>query len=234
LFWRHRLNADDEGASWQIPYADLVTLLLAVFVLIATMSELRAGTRFDAVRGGLRMALGFGPGPAAASQPAIEVTPSLAERLRLAGVRDLEMVEDAIASGREARYDVLSDPERVIVRMARADVFAPGSGQLGQAAEHTLQTVGRCLAGGQTRLEVCAYAGRDEAAPDGDLKAATDLPYARALACASVLTRVGVSPARLRVTAIPAGADTGRDLEKGLDIIIRAAPVPRVSPRKSS
>ena len=50
MFWLKRMKrGDDDGWSWALPYGDLMCLLLAVFVMIAAMSELRAGERFDAV-----------------------------------------------------------------------------------------------------------------------------------------------------------------------------------------
>ena len=50
MFWLRRFKNEDEGGSWLLAYGDLMSLLLAVFVMVAAMSELRGGSRFRMVR----------------------------------------------------------------------------------------------------------------------------------------------------------------------------------------
>ena len=59
MFWLKRLKGHESRWQWALPYGDLMSLLLAVFVMIAAMSELRAGGRFEDVAGGVRSAFGF-------------------------------------------------------------------------------------------------------------------------------------------------------------------------------
>ena len=59
MFWLKRLKANESRGQWALPYGDLMSLLLAVFVMIAAMSELRVDGRFQDIAIGVRSAFGF-------------------------------------------------------------------------------------------------------------------------------------------------------------------------------
>lgn len=239
--WRRRTEVEEDASSWQVPYADLMTLLLAVFVLIASVSDVRPGKRFEAVSSGLRRALGFGRGSettVVAAAGSVQAVVSMGQRLEQAGVRELRKTDEAVATGREARYEVNSDGDAVIVRLDGADAFDPGSWRLTSAADRTVDTIGRCLAAGRTWIEIRGRAEAGETQADSEPRAVLELPYQRATAVLAVLSRAGVAASRVSVNIGP-GATTvrgplgaGRDVE----IIIHAVPATAVdaSPRKSS
>ena len=59
MFWIKRLKSDESRWQWALPYGDLMSLLLAVFVMIAAMSEMRVDDRFQETASSVRSAFGF-------------------------------------------------------------------------------------------------------------------------------------------------------------------------------
>jgi flagellar motor protein MotB len=233
-FWQRRVSAEDDASSWQVPYADLMTLLLAVFVLISAMSELRPGKRFDAVRGGLRSALGCGTQADLATTAAVagkRGMPTLAQRLEQAGVRELRKVDEAIAAGEEVRYEVISDHGRVIICLDGADAFPAGSWHLTGAAERTIESIGRSLAGGEAWIQIQGHAAPGEVQGDAGMRSALDIPYQRAMAAFEVLGRAGVATSRISVSLGPAATVPRGPLGAGrnLEIVVHAVPATAVN-----
>ncbi len=229
MFWTRRLDGPDDE-SWALPFGDLMSLLLAVFVMIAAMSELRAGAKFDSVRVAVRGAFGFQdpvvePDPAAEPQRA-EAAPGLLAGLEAAGlaggpteVRLLGENDELLAP---CRVESLGD--RLVLRLQGEPVFSPGDAALTSRGRQAVRRLGILLAEGSNRLEVCGQVGTSEAAGQvaGDR---ADLAHRRARAAAEVLTAAGVSQGRIRVSSWIAGGPPegeGTAAGGGLEIVAYA------------
>ncbi|MBI4581067.1 MAG: OmpA family protein [Planctomycetes bacterium] len=193
----------DTDSSWMLPYGDLMTLLVAVFVMIAAMSDLRPGERFRRVSGGVRRALGFTSTDAAAAQAGAQVRrpPTLLERLERAGFAGQSRVhllgpDDEVL----APCDVLVDGEALTVRIAGPASFAPYRAGLEPAAGRALRRIAEFLADGSSRIEIRGRAGGGPLPAEAPFRDVMDLSYARARAVADALAGCGVDRGRLVLT----------------------------------
>lgn len=218
LFWSKRLKARADDSSWAVPFGDLMTLLLAVFVMIAGMSELRAGRRYSKVEASIKGAFGARPAPSRRSAVTLHRL-TLLERLeqglpsttrvRLAGVTD-ELLPPCEISG---------DEDTIIIRVAAEHAFLGPTGVPAPRTRKLLAVIADYLREGQARLEVRGY-GPDGTLPPGlPYLDALDVAAERARTTSRELTRSGVAASRLAsvARAEPAGG-------RGFEIVVHASP----------
>jgi chemotaxis protein MotB len=233
MFWVQRLKDEQPSSGWELPYADLVTLLLAVFVLIASMSELRPSARYASVSGSMRGALGFG-----AVEPAspVELRPSvpktLAQRLRAVGLSGAAVKE--IDSDVLNACDVVEEADGVLIRVAGPACFDKLSARLKPAGESALTVLAGALAGGQARVEVRGHSGDGPVPADVHFRDGLDLSYQRARAVAEALSSAGVDAGRLEVIACGdndplagGGPESVPGANRRVEIIVRAVKAAR-------
>lgn len=202
MFWLKRLKEENDESSWALAYGDLMSLLLAVFVMIAAMSELRAGRRFDEVRDGVRGAFGFS-GMAAHAEllPGAGRSLSLVERLAAAGLESgtthgSELTDDALAP-----CDIVLQEDRLILRIAGSAAYEAHSARLLPTGRRALARLAEYLVAGQAILEIRGHGGDGPVPAEAPFRDALDLSYERARQVASVLIEMGLDPARLELTA---------------------------------
>lgn len=219
-------KTDESDAQWVLPFADLMTLLLVIFVTLAAMGDLRPGRRFQEVSGGVRAALGF----ASAESPDLSKLltasrqPSLVERLEGAGLTGRAVAQLTNGSGeRLAPCEMLTERDQVTLRIPGDSAFDRFGAALRPEAERLLVALAALLNegylnAGRTRIEIRGYAG-DGALPDTvSFRDAWDLSYERAKVAADTLVRAGVARSRITVAAMgernpastPAFRDDGR------------------------
>ena len=234
MFWLKRMKkAESRASSWVLPYGDLMSLLLAVFVMIAAMSELRAGARFDTVGAAVRSAFGFSPGGeteagfgTADSQRRLSLIEQLEQAgLRRAGTGRFRASDEDLLGP----CDVVTEPDRLIIRVAGPVSFEAFSARLKPRARRVTAQIAEYLIGGQAWLEVRGHNGDGPVPPDVPFRDGLDLSYARARAVADELSSAGVSRDRLHITACgdndPLAAGPGT-VDKGanrrIEIIVHA------------
>lgn len=198
VFWVKRLKSSEGEHSWAVPYSDLVTLLLAVFVLLVSMSEIKAGRKFDRISGAVRGAFGFAM--AAEPTPVPKPTPTLLDRLEQAGVVGNSRVQlGGDTDELLAPCDVLVGPDRMMIRIGGAIAFDDWSAVLRPAAERAVNRLGTLMADGRSRLEIRGHAGDGPMPMGAPFRDAMDLSYHRARSVAQVLESAGMDSRRLVV-----------------------------------
>jgi chemotaxis protein MotB len=205
MFWVKRLKeSSDTDSSWLLSYGDLVTLLLAIFVMISSMSDLRPSDRFAHVRNGMRLAFGFAAsGTAVVPTAASRQPPTLLQRLEQAGFAarsNVQLVgpDDEIL----APCDVLAGADgQVTLRIAGHACFSPASAALAPVARKALERLVVFLADGTSRIEIRGHADEGSLPPAALFRDGLDLSYARARAVAETLTRGGLDARRVFITA---------------------------------
>lgn len=218
LFWSKRLKARTDDSSWAVPFGDLMTLLLAVFVMIAGMSELRAGRRYSKVEASIKGAFGAHPAPARQS-PATLHRLTLLERLEqglpsTANVRLRDVTEEPLPP-----CEVVGDEDTIIIRVAAEDAFLGPTGVLAPRTRKLLAVIADYLQEGQARLEVRGY-GPDGTLPPGlSYLDPLDVAAERARMASRELSRSGVAASRLASVARAESAG-GR----GFEIVVHASP----------
>lgn len=207
MFWAKRFKEADGGdAAWSIAYGDLMSLLLAVFVMIAAMSQLRADRRFGKVRQAVQGAFGFAfreapeANSAPASAPARPLT--LVDRLEQAGFTR-RSAGHLVGPDNEllAPCDVIIDGDTVMIRLAGHVCFAKYSAALEPGAMQAVARLAELLADGHARIEVRGHAGDGMLPPSAAFQDSMDLSYARGRLAAAVLLQSGVDASRICVTA---------------------------------
>ena len=234
MFWIKRLRAADNGSSWALPYGDLMSLLLVIFVMIATMSELHAGERFDAVSRAVRCAFGFGQAQSQslAHQPRL----TLLERLEQAGLSTSTTVwlgeadhSTAVVDANSVQVEVVFDHDCLYLRMDSGVLFESFSAVMRPAGERCIVRLARLLVDGENVIEILARSGRRPVPEVTSFRDGFDLSYTRARAVADMMRSGGVSFDRLRVTlghdGPPSEGKSNRlsqDLGGRIEIIVHA------------
>jgi chemotaxis protein MotB len=205
MFWTQRLKdaGSDTDDPWVLSYGDLMSLLLVIFVMIAAMSELRAGDRFGRISSGVRQAFGFAAPAAANANAAGYRPPTLLERLEQAGFRRESTVQ-LIGPDDEklAPVDVIVAEKSITLRIAGHSAFARHSAAIEPAGRGALERLAGYMARGKGRIEVRGHAGDGLLPADVPFRDGMDLSYARARAVADVLVQRGVASERLVIAAL--------------------------------
>ncbi|GMU25050.1 MAG: hypothetical protein AMXMBFR13_51210 [Phycisphaerae bacterium] len=235
MFWTRRLRGDGEPASWAVPYGDLMSLLLAVFVMIAAMSELRGGRRFERVESAVRSAFGFVPSePRLALQHQSNPAPTLLERLEDVGLSGESTVRLAGPRGDVLpACQVRSEREHLIIHFPEAELFEDRTAALGSRGQRLISRLGEVLRDGKLPLQIQAFSAAADNRPGVPFEDGLDLAYERTRAMAHGLLQAGVARDRLLLTV---RADAAPDLKRdpgttrsGISIVVHAG-VPGVLP----
>jgi chemotaxis protein MotB len=203
FFWANADGDDANQSGWALPFADLMTLLLAVFVMIAAMSELRKGGRFSVIGNAVRGEFGFKvPDELASGLREAPPRASLIERLEKAGIKARPGTPAGAAdSDLAACCDVVAEKDRVVIQLAGAVAFDRFDAALSSRGQQALARIAQFLADGQARLEIRGHAGDGRLPEGGSFRDPVDLSYARARTAANALIGSGVVAGRIYITA---------------------------------
>jgi chemotaxis protein MotB len=189
-------DSSDSAPAWMVSYGDLMSLLLTLFVMLVSMSEIRQNDKFQGVADSLHEQFSLNQ----------SATGGLPGDLK---PRNAPLAVLAVA-GREARRRVMQTPSRKVLpqddrqssprivaasqatTMAATIAFAPLTSELSAEAVDQLQEIAESIAGMPHSIEV-----RGLADPSGDL----DLAWQRARATARhLIDEHGIEPERVRIT----------------------------------
>ncbi|MGQ9649214.1 MAG: OmpA/MotB family protein [Phycisphaerae bacterium] len=229
LFWTRAETDEAAGSSWLLPFGDMMSLLLAVFVMIAAMSELRRDDRFDKVGSAVRSGFGFSTGGSptrAKDSPPWSST--FVERLEKAGVISSGLQgTGAVDLELAACCQVTTSTDRIVVRVDGAAAFERFGAQLTPKTRQLFGRIAEALADGQTHLEIRGHAGDGLLPPHAGFRDAMDLSYARARAVADLLIESGIASGRILITAcgdralpLMEGQENDPALRPGIEIIV--------------
>jgi chemotaxis protein MotB len=224
---------------WLVTYADMVTLLLAVFIVLYALSDtnVRKFTAFaqsvsaafstDVFQGNQAVTITTG----ADSAPSVGTFDSGSGAIS----SDFKAVNASISDyvigkGLDGQVSVDQVPEGIAIRIKDALLFQPGRAALDAGSSEVLQRISGTLQGYPNHIRI--EGNTDDVAPTGPFY--TDnwhLSTARALAVLDVLVQAGIDPARLAATGRaqfnPLGANTSeanRATNRRVDILILYPP----------
>jgi chemotaxis protein MotB len=224
MFWVKQLKSEEQGTAWELSYADLMSLLMAVFMMTTAMGELRNGRKFGSISQGVRNAFGFAGGAAASVGPG---EMSFVERLRRAGLQSDNVLARETDGEVLSPCDINFENDEVIIRVAGSASFNPESPRLKPVGQRALLRISQFLVAGQNEIEI---RGRSETVSPGSERDELELSYQRARAVADLLTRSGINRNRLRLTASGNGqeardsAATGDDRDRAIEIVLHSIP----------
>ena len=204
--------------EWVVTYGDMMSLLLCLFILLASMSEIRNKEQFQAILEALRRQFGYEraktsmiPGP----------SPPLNTTMKLAILA---------ATGRARRLDTMNGGDRIrapVGDFARVQQirrtgdrtlggrirFEETSAQIDQDNLQRLEEIARFLQGKPQKIEIRGHTTSRPLPADSPFKDHWQLAYERCIQTKEALVRLGINPKRLVLTVV---ADN-EPLEKGED-----------------
>jgi flagellar motor protein MotB len=236
LFWLRRFKIGEHGPDWWLPYGDLMSLLLAVFIMIAAMGELDNGPRFAEVASGMQNAFGFSAMQKAQREraQALGAPLSLLERLEKVDRREWVSLHMRDGTGRPVvPCELHSRPGRLALRLPEQACFKPGSKTATPEARRLFALLADDLKDGRAILEIRTGMNR-ASCPDGMmLRDGCDLAYERARTCAQALIRGGVEEGRLRLRVSgPIRTDAGSTPGSKRGALASTTSDPEINPPK--
>jgi chemotaxis protein MotB len=201
-------GGDDGGKErWLISYADFITLLMVMFVVLYSMSQIDV-KKYKLLAAGLRIA--FSGGPEAIVDPQINQGGALSDEEEAAPIvipgipkRDLDAVEvageltDMLASSElGGMVSVQNNLEGVLISVSEKILFIQGTAELQPDAYPVLDAVLKMIKQLDNDVKIIGYT--DDTQPDGEVYEDNwELSTARALKIVHYFQAAGVEPARL-------------------------------------
>lgn len=190
--------ATESVPIWFITYADMVTLLLAMFVILTSMSKVQED-KFHQVMDSVQQYLGYEKGDAA--EPGDAVSGSLYESIRRVAIEvGSPIAEGAPVNstlGQYLRVETIDEGYKMTV--GGKVLFDEGSAQLKPSAFEPLDRLAEIVRGYRNKLEIRGHTGIEalpQKSPYADL---FDLAYFRAKAVKDYLASVGIDSKRMRI-----------------------------------
>lgn len=186
---KKKVEEAKEGAPlWCIVYADLMTQLMAFFVMLFAMGEIKAD-KGRTIAESIRLAL---------NQRRLDGG-AMGVRATT-GVARVEGAVPTAVEGSEIRVVSTSSEGRMVV-IGGSTLFERGSAQLLPRSRRVLGEVADIVKGYRNRLEVRGHASQGELAPGSPFADEWELSWHRAKAVADFLSQVGgIDEKRLRIT----------------------------------
>jgi len=233
---------------WLVSYADFITLLFAVFVVLYAMGQVDK-IKAEQVMESVRQAFGIVP-PTANSGLRRGRTADL-RRLTIAGphgaakesgagggklqINDLLLLKDLLDEntkkdglGANTRLEI--NPQGLVVNMQAASLFAPGAATLQKEAYPLLDIIAQTISNNTRPIAIGGYT---DASPidTGSFKSNWELSSARALAVLHYLIdRHGFDPALLSATGHASNnpvadnaTEQGRRVNRRVELVIQAS-----------
>jgi chemotaxis protein MotB len=209
----------DESEDWMTTFADMTTLLLAFFVLLASISKVDV-VLFEQVKAG--MAEGIG-------RRKVE-TPVESLKEDVAEVVKSLKVEDKVGIG--------TDNQGVTLEFAAGSFFAPGSAQFNEEAEPILSKLAATIGADRYTGFQIEVQGHTDDTPINtpQFPSNWELSAARASSVIRYFLEVGIDPARMKAIGfadtspkVPNRGPTGEPIEANQEINRRV--VVRIYPR---
>lgn len=186
--------------DWLLSYADMITLVMAFFVLLVSMSKIDL-SKYEEVQAGMARDIGNRD----VTKPLQDLSTELRGKVAGAGV------EDSVDIGRDDRG--------VVLNLASGGMFKPSSAEILPAIRPLLKDIAETL--GQKRftgyqIEIQGHTD-DTPVHTPQFASNWELSSARALATLKVLNELGIDTARMKTAAfadnaprVPNHSDTGQ------------------------
>lgn len=220
---------------WLVTYADMVTLLLAVFIVLYALSDTNV-RKFTAFAQSVSAAFStdvFRGTQAVTITNGEDVEPSVGNFDSGAGVvsNDFKTVNASVSDyiigrGLDGTVSVDQVPDGFAIRIKDALLFQPGRTALEPRSTEVLQWIASTIAGYPNRIRI--EGNTDDIPPAGPLYADNwELSTARALAVLHVLVQAGIDPARLAAAGraefnplVPNTSEADRATNRRVDLLI--------------
>ena len=203
---KHQPEEHGESAPlWIVSFADLVTLLMSFFVILACANPKESGVGSDP---------GLEEIAAAVRAAFSDMSPEALDKIKpttkfedlLKQLKALARQYDPNRKGDSKEEGIYGDQFRVRrirdgmeITMGGPVFFEPFSAQVNPAALTAVQEIGKMLKGHRNMIEVRGHAGDEPRPADWTFKDAIELSHQRALNVADELIKLGTNPKVIRI-----------------------------------
>ncbi len=233
---RKKHEEHENHERWAIPYGDLVTLLLAFFVVMYSISVVNEG-KYRVVSDSLNAAFRGEPttvvpiqiGQAAATTLAAPIV-QLPNDMKLMAMRQLtEQAENAMAPLiMQGLVDVTSEGGKLSIAVRSDILFASGSAVLSAEAQPVIRLLGQVLRDFPVNIRIEGHTDNVPVA-GGQYQSNWELSAARAVSVVHMLVADGVAPVRLAAVgfgefhpALPNSTVDGRNANRRVVLAVEA------------
>ena len=227
LRWRDSEPEGDSGAQrdrWLISFADLMTLLFALFVVLYASADRERGRAVAEALAGQISASGAASGAAGGGNGVLPGGDALQQTQR--AVERVLLMNEALGT----RARVTATERGFVISLAEAGFFAPGEAVVSQEARLMLEDLADTLK--QTEMMI-RVEGHTDARPIATARYPSnwELSSGRASAVLAELVARGVPPARLSVAGYASekpiadnNTPEGRALNRRVDLVVLRTP----------
>jgi len=197
---RFEKNNEEPQEDWLLSYADMITLVMAFFILLVSMSKIDAG-KYEEVQAGMARDIGNRD----VTKPLQDLSTELRGKVAGAGV------EDSVDIGRDDRG--------VVLNLTSGAMFKPNSAEILPAIRPLLKDIVETL--GQKRfagyqIEIQGHTD-DTPVRTAQYPSNWELSSARALVTLKLMAELGLDQSRMKIAAfadtaprVPNHSDTGQ------------------------
>jgi len=189
--------------AWTVTYSDMMSLLLTFFIMLVSLSDLRADKKYRAAVESIMKRVGYTASPHAPPGPGSPLG-ALIEKLKsLASATDKDRGKGGVRKpgvpGKDNR--TFLGREGTAIHCGEAPEFKPGSAEISETADPMLRAIAERLAGKPHKIEV---RGHTSSAPLPEGSEFTDkltLSYERGRRVMQILESEGVLREQMRISA---------------------------------
>jgi chemotaxis protein MotB len=194
-----KCNCPEEGLpEWIMSYADMITILMAFFVVMYSMAGAKDKAKEEAVMKSLHRRFGpfasIPPGTLVPKESRLAHEGGLGEQ---SGVEDEKGAQGGVSRRKADRVSVNLPGDRVAI--GAIVYFDAGSDELTEADKQKLKNTALDLAGKPQRIEIRAHPTRRPLPPGSPFRDHRDLAYARCRNVMDDLIALGIEPDRIRL-----------------------------------
>jgi chemotaxis protein MotB len=236
---RKRGGGDHSAAHvderWVVPYADMLTLLLAVFVMLYALStidlrkftalaqslstafstDVMVGTEMTTISSGVEVAPDVGTMDAGSGAVASDYSTIRAS-----------LADFAISQGIDDRVEVTQSDEGIVIRIGGSLLFESGRAKLDDSSVQLLGRIVSLVRPLPNRIRIEGHT--DDVPPDGFFyRDNWQLSAARARAVLDAMVAAGIPPSRLAIEAlaefqplVPNTTDENRTRNRRVDLVV--------------
>jgi len=190
--------------EWVVTFGDMMSLLLAFFIMLLSFSELKKDIEYQRVITAVKEAFGYsgGVGVLPTDDPPLRSMIMILEAMAQEHFKKTKIshTEERGISGKQTRVSRVHDG--MMFTIGGSITFDPASAELKESAMGELEKIGDLLRGRNNKIAIRGHAASKQLPEDSPYRDLRDLSYFRAKAVADYLVvEVGIDPDVLVVDA---------------------------------
>ncbi len=191
--------------EWVVTYGDMMSLLLTFFIMLVSLSEIKANKKYRAVLESLQQTLGYRAGPIAPPGDFFPLSAQIDKPPLLGSFSNEGKAHGGVKTPQTPRGEdlrvYLPRQGRVVPAGDIID-FAPFSIDPAPASAATIAAIAERLAGKPNKVEISGHTSSRPLPDESPFPDLLSLSYDRGRVVYDALVKLGIEPERLRIVAL--------------------------------